>query len=285
MSTERRRRARSGRWSDQDAPDLARASVLTRFVKCDDPEILADIVRYNNTQNKVEAADFRSKDAVQDRLRSEFAATLDADYRGGRRGGISDAIVRSRNLLPDSAVAQALAAFHLQPNLAYNETRRIWDDDGVYARFFSDRTTARHIIFAYSLLRALEATKKRLADTADESRTEHQRRQMAYFRRRGSIHLLVAAISASIETFLARPVADRWQLRFNDNCTPTVAMERWQPLVDAALAFTSQLTAATDTGLKNPETVELALENFQGMIEATAEANRARYDAFAGLVA
>jgi hypothetical protein len=43
-----------------------------------------------------------------------------------------------------SAVAQALAAFHLEPNLAYNETRRIWVDDAVYARYFSDtpRTSA-----------------------------------------------------------------------------------------------------------------------------------------------
>jgi hypothetical protein len=105
--------------TDDDAPDLDKTSVLTRFVKCDDPEVLADIVKYNNTQNKVEAADFRSKDSVQERLRSEFEAIPDADYRGGRRGGVKDAIERSRNLLPDSAVAQALAAFQLQPNLAY----------------------------------------------------------------------------------------------------------------------------------------------------------------------
>lgn len=124
-----------GTLSDAAATDLEAAEVLARFVMCEDPEVLGDIVKFNNTQNKVEAADFRSEDPVQERLRAEFEAIPDADYRGARRGGVKAVIERSRNLLADSAVAQSLAAFHLEPNLAYNETRRIWVDDGTYARF------------------------------------------------------------------------------------------------------------------------------------------------------
>jgi len=41
---------------------------------------------------------------------------------------------------------------------------------------------------------------------------------------------------------------------------------------------------ATDLGLKNPDTVAAALEKFQGMIEATVEANSERYAAFSELV-
>jgi hypothetical protein len=273
-----------GTLTDDAAKDLAAAQVLTRFVVCDDDTILADIIRFNNTQNKVEAADFRSKDAVQERLRAEFEGVPDADYRGARRGGIKAAIERSRNLLADSAVAQSLAAFHLEPNLAYNETRRIWVDDGTYARFYADKTTARHIVFTYSLLRAIEATKKRLSDIPEDDRTENQRRQMSFFRRRGSTFLLVAAISASIETFLGRAVADRWALTFADNCSPADGVERWQPIVESALSFSQQLSDATDLGLKNPENVRNALDDFQALIDATAEANRARYDAFAAQV-
>jgi hypothetical protein len=273
-----------GTLSEAASKGLDKAAVLTRFVVCSDPDVLADIVRFNNTQNKVEAADFRSKDAVQERLRTEFGSVPEADYRGGRRGGVKDAIERSRNLLPDSAVAQGLAAFHLAPNLAYNETRRIWEEDGIYARYFSDRTTARHIVFTFSLLRALEATKKRIADLSDDKRTESQKRQMSFLRRRGSLHLLAAAISSSIETFLGKPVPDRWALQFIDNVPPKDATDFWQPVVDASLAFVSQLTEATDVGLKNPETVNRALENFQGMIDATVDANRTKYDEFAALV-
>jgi hypothetical protein len=43
------------------------AQVLARFIMCDDPDVLADIVKFNKTQNKVEAADFRSKDPVRER--------------------------------------------------------------------------------------------------------------------------------------------------------------------------------------------------------------------------
>lgn len=270
--------------SDQDAPNLSATRVLTRFVKCEDAEVLADIVRYNNTQNKVEAADFRSKDPVQDRLRTEFASVPEADYRGGRRGGVRDAIERSRNLVPDSAVAQALAAFQLAPNLAYNETRRIWEENDIYSKYFSDRTSARNVVFCYSLLRALEAAKKRISDIPEQRRTEAQRRQMQFLRRRGSLHIMLASISACIETFLGQPVPDRTALRFRDNCTPRDAISRWQPVVDAALSFSAQLVEATDTGLKNPETVRRAMQNFEGMVEATAEPNRAQYQRFADQV-
>ena len=156
--------------SDTDAPGIDDTRVLTRFVKCEDPEVLGDIIKFNNTQNKVEAADFRSKDEVQERLRKEFEDVPDADYRGARRGGIKDAIERPANRLPDPAVAQALAAFQLAPNLAYNETRRIWEENGIYSRYFSERVTARHVVWPFLSLEPLRQRK---------SGSEKSRRQIA----------------------------------------------------------------------------------------------------------
>jgi hypothetical protein len=63
-----------------------------------------------------------------------------------------------------------------------------------------------------------------------------------------------------------------------------VEPERWQPIVDASLSFASQLTDATDLGLKNAAAVKRALDTFRGLINATAEANRKQYDAFAARV-
>jgi hypothetical protein len=96
---------------------LAEAKVLARFVKCSDVEVIRDVIRFNNSQNMVEPSDFRSNDATQDRLRSEFDAVPDADYRGGRRGSEKDLIQRPTNLLPSNTVAQALAAFIRSPTL------------------------------------------------------------------------------------------------------------------------------------------------------------------------
>lgn len=273
-----------GSLDESDAKRLDDLRVMVRFVKCSDPDVLRDIVRFNNTQNKVEATDFRSNDAVQERLRKEFLTVPEADYRGGRRGGVRDAIERKKNLLPNNAVAQALAAFHGRPNLAYNDTRRIWVDDGIYAQYFSDSTTARHIVFCFSLLRAIEETKKSIQDVPEEDRTGAQRQAMGYFRRRGSLHLLLSAIAQSAETVMSIAIVDSFGLRFKDDCSPKKGAERWTPIVKACLPFATQLAGACDRDLQNTEKVTSALARFSEFVQATESANSAIYREFASRV-
>jgi hypothetical protein len=269
-----------GTLADAEASDLDKVQVMARFVSCSDSDVLAEIVKYNNTQNKVEATDFRSKDAVQERLRQEFVTVPDADYRGGRRGGIRDAIERSKNLLPDGTVAQSLASFHGRPNLAYNETRRIWEEDGVYASVFSDKTSARHIIFTFSLQRAIEEIKRDLSQLAEETRTTSQQKYLSFLRRRGSITLLVSAVAESLETVTGKVIPDRWSLVFADNCSPKTATDRWRGLVSTLLPFVNQLSTAADNDLKSNERVRDAVEKFQSMVESTVESNAKIYADF-----
>jgi AIPR protein len=144
------------------ASELAGANVLARFIKCDDLTTVKDIIRFNNRQNPTQAADFRSNDRVQRRLRDEFADLKVVDYSGGRRGGASDVIKRpADNMIAAPVAAQALAAFHGTPSLAYHEKGRIWEDDATYAKLFGDRTTARHILFTVSALRNYPRTRSR----------------------------------------------------------------------------------------------------------------------------
>ncbi|MCA1693911.1 MAG: AIPR family protein, partial [Actinobacteria bacterium] len=268
-----------GSLEKRDAAGASGAKVMARFVKCSNTAVLGDIVRYNNTQNKVEATDFRSKDPIQDRLRREFDDIPDSDYRGGRRGGVSDAIQRSKTLLPDSSVAQSIAAFHGEPNLAYNETRSIWDSDAVYAKIFRDGLTARHIVFTYSLLKAVEQAKLANSKIAEASRTDAQRRHASLFSARGSTYLLVSALGDCVETVLSRAVVDRYALRFRENLSPASATIVWQPVVDVALSFSAQLQPATDRGLKAQDRVTKVLQDFSSMMEAIRSANPAPFDA------
>lgn len=267
-----------------EAANVGSAMVMARFVKCNDTAVLEDIVRYNNTQNKVEATDFRSKDAIQERLRLEFSKVPDADYRGGRRGGARDAIVRRRDLVPDSSVAQSLAAFHGDPNLAYNETRTIWDNDGVYANVFREAVTARHIVFTFGLLKAVDRAKQNIVKIPETSRTDAQKKHASFFSSRGSNYLLVAAIGACLETLINRPITDRYALHFSKNVSPAEAADLWQPVVDVVLAFSAQLAPATDQGLKAQERVSKAIEGFSAMIEATRSANPTPFDALSKAV-
>lgn len=267
-----------GSLDETEASSTTGAVVMARFVKCTNTSVLGDIVKYNNTQNKVEATDFRSKDDVQERLRREFDAVPNADYRGGRRGGATDAIQRIKTLVPDSPVAQSLAAFHGEPNLAYNETRSIWDNDAVYSRVFRDTVTARHIVYTYSLLKAVEQEKQNILAIREESRTDAQKRHAAFFSSRGSNYLLVAAIGSCIETILGVAVANRYSLRFKKNLSPVDAIKAWQPVVTLASAFSNQLLPATDRGLKAQERVKSAIEAFSSMLEAIRSANPVPFD-------
>ena len=145
-----------------DQPPGPAAMVQVRIVKCTDFETLHEIIRNNNSQNRIETTDFRSRDPVQERLRKEFKVIPAATYTGGRRGGHEDIIRRPADLLPAETCGQALAAFHGKPETAYHEKSEIWHSNKLYGQYFSELTSAQHIVFAYGLLRAVEATKQSL---------------------------------------------------------------------------------------------------------------------------
>jgi hypothetical protein len=135
------------------------AFVQARFVKCTNYTTLKNIIRNNNSQNRIEVTDFRSRDPVQERLRTAFGAIPGCQYTGGRRGGHEDVIRRPPDLLPAETCTQALAAFHGDPEVAYHQKTEIWNSNNLYDRYFSEKTTAEHILFCYSLLRAIEIKK------------------------------------------------------------------------------------------------------------------------------
>ena len=258
--------------SNADPGALDQARVLARFVKCADQGVIRDIIEYNNSQNKVEAADFRSNDAIQDQLRQEFSLIPDADYRGGRRGSEKDIIERPTNLVPTQTVAQALASFHGEPNTAYNETRRIWSSDEVYARTFPEFVSARHALFCYTLLKAIDEAKFGLMVIPPDKRTRAQAELAEFFRKRGSAFLLTSAVASCLETILDSAVPDPWTLRFDQNLDPRQAVELWQIVLGPLLSLAPQLETALEVNLKNRDRVTEAIQRFAALVDATRSA-------------
>jgi hypothetical protein len=256
------------------------AMVPARFVKCNAPATVLNIIKFNNSQNRVTAPDFRSNDAVQNRLRLEFRGIPDAEYTGGRRGDITDAIKRPANLIPSETAAQAMAAFHQQPVLAYNGKSEIWESH--YSTFFSERTTARHIVFCYSLLRAIDTRKIELSGMGSRTVTEEQ--QLSYLRKRGSNFLLIAAIGGCLETYLGRSIPDRFLLNFGAGISHWQAATFWKPIVESSLSFYQPLDSAIGLGLKSNVNVPAAIQTFTSLMEATKSANKALFEAFAATV-
>lgn len=167
------------------------AMVQARFIaiKNGTPDLIQKIIPFNNSQNKVEAADFRSTDKIQKRLKEEMKLIPDVEYEGGRRGGAGDAIRRRPNLLSSYAVGQAMAAFHGEPIIAYNKKSGIWVTDKIYSKYFNEDTKAAHLVCVYSLIKAIENKKNELVSKS--IRTSVEENALQFFRKRGSIYLSI----------------------------------------------------------------------------------------------
>lgn len=258
--------------------------VPIRFVKANRDALVASIVRFNNSQNKLQAADFRSTDQIQERLRSQFMLVPEAEYEGGRRGGASDAIKRSKFTLPSYTVGQSLAAFHGDPVTAYDKKSELWTNEKNYRQIFTDRTTARHVVFCYSLLSSLNERKLELASkrrvTPGEMRSSESE-HLDFLNKKGASYLLVHVISQCMEVFLDRPIVNKFDLRFIENVSPSSAAENWAPIVEVMLALSGQLSDGFSRGRISNESVANAVPKFVGVIRSLQSIHRPTFDSFA----
>lgn len=268
------------------APD-ANAFVPARFVQTNDPDLVYNIIQFNNSQNKVTASDFRSTDRIQKRLRDEVSAIPNAKYEGGRRGGHRDIIERNKNLMPSYTVGQALAAFHQDPLTAYNQKSDIWVSDKTYARFFNDDTTGPHLVFCYSLLRAVEESKRRLIAESkknDGGMTAQDTQLLSYYRHRGSTYLFVSAIASCMETFTGKRIPVPARLSFGPKASPKQGTQHWAELIHLVSPFCQQLTDALSDGLKSNDRAQRAITTFRSLVQATSGANANAYKRFGAAV-
>lgn len=259
------------------------AKVQARFVatKQNNQDLIHKIIQFNNSQNKVEASDFRSTDKFQKRLKDEFLLIPDAEYEGGRRGGSGDAIRRRPNLLPSYTVGQALACFQQDPLVAYNQKTAIWVDDRLYSKYFNDSTKAAHIVCAYSLMRAVENRKKSIIVKFKKGPLSSQEEEyLAYFRQRGSIFLLSSAIASCMEIFLGRNVPNIYRISFGNKVSPLASEKIWSSILDVTLPFCGQLNKALVGGLNNSSVVKDVVNTFRSLVQATSSSNKAIYDEF-----
>jgi hypothetical protein len=262
-----------------NAPDK-KASVHVRFITCTDQKTLTNIVKFNNSQNKIMAPDFRSKDNVQIKLNDEFKTIPDVVYVP-RRGGHDDIIRRVQNGLYSITAGQALAAFHNKPHIAYHGKTKLWEDDSIYVKYFNEHTTATHIVFAYSLLLSVERKKNELREKfKTENLFDIEEKQYAFLKKRGSMYLLIAGISKALEIILNKRVPNRFKVNFIKNISPNQGAEKWNPIVEVCAPFMNELTSGLADGFKSEEQVNNATDNFASYLASTKEVNKPIYTKF-----
>lgn len=245
--------------------------VPVRFVKSSDEDLLGRIVKFNNLQNKVQAADFRSGDEIQNRLRAEFLQMTGVSYDGGRRGGSSDAIKRSRTALASYTVGQVLTAFHGDPVAAYDKKADIWVDDAMYSKIFSERTSAAHIVFTYSLYDALTTrilVLREKARASDPALSDAEKTELAFLSLKGAPYLLVEVIARSLETILGKTIPNRFGLKFKSSVTLADGAALWEIVINAVLPLSEQLRGAFNRGRVTRDGKEQAINAFEGLFRA-----------------
>ena len=274
----------TGAIGSMDTPPSENAFVPIRFVSVNnsDRELIRDIVRYNNSQNQVTAADFRSTDAIQKRLRQEVEKIKEAEYEGGRRGGFGSAIKRKPRLMPSFTVGQALAAFHGEPSTAYNKKSDIWNNDALYAEFFNEKTTGPHLVFTFSLLKSIENNKSQLIEKSKSGieLTNIEKQRLEFFRLPASIFVYINAISSALETIIGRPIGDYFALSFGYQTTPKAALKNWTPIITSTSPFTKLLSKSIAEGLSKTA-IEEGIQNFTQQVEVAAEGQTLAFSRFA----
>ena len=261
------------------------ALVQIRFIKSNAPDTVDKIRDYNNRQNKINAPDFRSMDPIQRNLLKQFEDVTDIEYQP-RRGGFEDVIRRRPNILLSITAGQALAAFMREPKVAYHQKAKIWEDDSLYSKFFNEHTTAKNILLAYSLLRAVELKKSAMVEknNRDELSTEVGQEQLQYFRKRGSIFLFVSAVSNSLEIILEKGIPNIFKLEFRDNLSPNQAIAKWEPIEDISTSFIKPLSVGLADGIRNDKSVNAAIAEFEMFIGGTQQANERIFKSFKELI-
>jgi hypothetical protein len=256
--------------------------VPVRFIKTKDASLIENIIKYNNSQNKISASDFRSTDGIQKRLKAEFTKIPDAEYEGGRRGGASDTIKRRPNLLPSYTVGQALAAFHGDPVIAYDRKSDIWINDHTYSSYFREETTAKHIVFVYSLFKAIGEKKLELVAKNKEGDplTGIERDQLAFMEKKGSIPLTCAAVADCLEVILGEAVPNKFRLSFGNKTSPRKAQKLWLEVLEPLFALVPQLNAAFSTNRINTELAKKTVPNFRNVAAAVSSANQKSFKKF-----
>lgn len=218
-------------------------------------------------------------------MREEFNNIPDTTYYGGRRGGSEDVIRRRPNLLSSDTVAQALAAFHQDPVIAYNNKSDIWRVDTIYSKYFTEQISAEHIVFVYSLLRSVEAKKLRLVDKSRAGTLpKAEDEQLHFLQRRGAHFLLTSAIANCLETFLDKPVPNAFRASFCRQFSPELAEKFWEPIVEVTIPFSKQLLPAVKKSLNSNDEAKEAISNFKAFVESIKENHVVRFKSFAQLV-
>ena len=217
---------------DLTKKSVVNVRVLCRVIESSDPDIIAEIVRFNNTQNAITSWDQYSNDPDQKRLVGEFKE-LGFVYNI-KRGFVSDGEISV------DEVMQPLLAFHGKAQDAIRGKNQIFDRKPLYQDAF-EGSKARHLLFVYALARAIDDRRLALKAKSNQGALiAVEAEQLALMRNLRFKAFFIALMALTIETAIGKKCNSR-TIGFTPATSKANSLvelaARWAPVVETLLAL------------------------------------------------
>lgn len=263
--------------------DLSKVKVLARIVACGHQETVRNIVRYNNTQNEITTWDQYSNTETQKRLADEFHA-LGHVYLLKRGFG------QSISGLGIEVVAQPLLAFGGALDDAARGKNTVFDRKSSYNRAFEGKS-ARHVLFVYSLARAIDDMRAELKALNNAGKLiKAQEKQLRIARSVRFKYFFMAVVAACLEATLKRKI-DIEHVSFSidasnsRNNTVEELAARWRPVATSLFSLlATQLSDDPTEVLSDSSKVDGLAETLGGIALATNLADQPEFKKFGELL-
>ncbi|WP_084608128.1 AIPR family protein [Nisaea denitrificans] len=225
---------------------LDNVNILCRVIECSDQLTIDKIVRFNNTQNIITTWDRFSNDPDQKRLSDEFQ---ELGYAYNRKRGFNN----QGDQIGIEQVLQPLLAFHGRPRDAVRGKNQLFLQKHLYGDAFENKK-ARHIIFVYSLARAIDNKRLELKEkSTTETLISIEKSQLNLLRNLNFKSFLIATISGSLEVIVGK-YCDPITVSFKPNAIKGTVLTdlstRWLPVVESILPLLTSIVDP-DTFFKN----------------------------------
>lgn len=202
----------------------AKCRVQCRFIKCSDPQLVNEIIEYNNTQNAIKAFDMRSNDPIQRRLQTEFLQAQ-ITYLHRRQGAqrLDISAIQAETFAP------VLAAFHGKFQIAIRQRRAIFEELSTYGEIFQPQITASHALLVQALAVAVNNYKIEMLKKEKQAALSELEVTIAEFLQYSTAKLFIISVIGRIASqIVGQPVPNlyAWKIGtayFKSNWRDTVA--------------------------------------------------------------
>lgn len=263
--------------------DLSKVKVQARIVACGHQETVRNIVRYNNTQNEIATWDQYSNTELQKRIAEEFSAL-------GHTYSLKRGFGQSISGLGIEVVAQPLLAFDGALDDAVRGKNTIFDRKASYNRAFEGKS-ARHILFVYTLAKAIDDLRAELkALNAESKLVKAQEKQLRIARSVRFKFFFMAVIAKCLEEALSKKL-NMETVGFSDQMsnakkqTIEELANKWRPVVASLFALlATQIGEDPSDVFADTTKVASLAETLGGMALATKLAEQPDFKTFIQLL-